>query len=894
MIIHFYLRYSTHFGQSLFVCGNQESMGGNDVAKARPLKYLDKDTWSGTVEMDLTDLVEPIKYFYLVREKEDEITEPPGNRVIDTSVIETVHLSLYDTWNDGGGAQNAYLSSAFCKVLLPDTHRQVLIASFSKELPRFTHEFRVKAPMLGKDELLFIAGAGPGLHEWETTNPILLSRIGDWWVARLERLAGSTPLAYKYGICRKKDTAFLAFEEGDNRILPAGKEENGLVVVEDGFVRLKKDPWRGAGVAVPVFSLCSNKSFGVGEFTDLHILVDWAKLTRLKLIQLLPVHDTTATHTRRDSYPYSAISAFALHPLYINLESVAGMDYEHLVKPLARKRKQLNELPEVDYEQVMRFKLSALRELYQAQKEVFPTGKGFREFFDQNKKWLVPYAAFCFLRDKYGTADFKKWRSHAAFDAQGIHRMVSPSQKHYDDIAIHYFIQYHLHLQLASAARYANSNGIVLKGDIPIGIYPHSVDAWMEPHLFHMEEQAGAPPDAFAVKGQNWGFPTYNWARMQEDHFEWWRKRFAQMNRYFDAFRIDHILGFFRIWSIPAHSVEGIMGRFVPALPIHINELFERRISYDRYRYTRPFITEEILKELFGDQLEEVRPIYFGNGELKEEFNTQRKVEEHFAGLTDPDLRIRQSLFDLISNVILFEEEGSHGQRFHFRINMESTSSFKALDAFNRDQLRALYLDYFYQRQEEMWRKEAMQKLPLLKQSTGMLVCGEDLGMVPHCVPEVMKQLGILSLEIQRMPKKTTEEFFHPHDAPYLSVVSPSTHDMSTIRGWWEEDGAQRQRFYHTILGHTGDAPVYCEAWINKEIVVQHLHSPAMWSIFQLQDIMGISGSLRRENPHEERINLPSDPDHYWNYRMHIKLEDLIKEKGFNEELRAAIEAAGR
>ncbi len=459
---------------------------------------------------------------------------------------------------------------------------------------------------------------------------------------------------------------------------------------------------------------------------------------------------------------------------------------------------------------------------------------------------------------------------------------------------MHYFTQYHLHLQLKEATAYAHKNGIVVKGDIPIGIYRNSVDAWMAPELYNMDAQAGAPPDDFAVKGQNWGFPTYNWKAMQEDNFTWWRQRFEQMSTYFDAFRIDHILGFFRIWSIPLHAVEGIMGRFVPAIPVHINEFFERNISYDWYRYTKPFINDDVLYQLFGEDTTAVKENFLLNNELKEAFNTQRKVENYFAALNDSENKIKYGLFNVLSNIILFEEEASQGQQFHFRIGMEQTLSFQNLDMHSQNALKELAVNYFFRRQDEFWKKEAMNKLPGLKRSTNMLICGEDLGMVPHCVPDVMQQLGILSLEIQRMPKQSNAEFFHPNDAPYMSVVTPSTHDMSTIRGWWQEDAAKTQRFYNTVMGRYGEAPYFCEAWVNKEIVLQHFYSPAMWSIFQLQDLLGINEILRRASPDEERINIPANPNHYWRYRMHFTLEELLKEDAFNEEVKGYVVASGR
>ena len=300
------------------------------------------------------------------------------------------------------------------------------------------------------------------------------------------------------------------------------------------------------------------------------------------------------------------------------------------------------------------------------------------------------------------------------------------------------------------------------------------------------------------------------------------------------------------------------------------------------------------LIDLFEDQKDAVKKTFFNGLKLKEKFNTQRKVEAHFKTDKTFDNKVKQGLYDLISNVIFFEVPDSNGQEFHFRFAMQDTYSFKNLDRHSQKELTAIYVDYFFHRQDDLWKKEALKKLPGLKSNTAMLVCGEDLGMVPHCVPEVMEQLGILSLEIQRMPKKTGAEFFHPKDAPYLSVVSPSTHDMSTIRAWWEEDSFKTKHFYTHLMEQNGKPPLYCEPWINKEIILQHLYSPAMWAVFQLQDLMGMSADIRRKDSGEERINNPAESEHYWNYRMHINLEDLLKETGFIEEFKSYIEKSGR
>jgi len=897
MKIQFYLRFHTSFGQTLWISDNGILSGSNLAQEAIAMSYLNDDFWTATVKID-DKKASSFHYKYILQNQDGEIIPEWGNdRVIDLPKGEIDEIEVSDTWNHAGEYENTFFTAPFTEVLLKNKKGKLK----AEDDKNFTHIFRIKAPLLEKDETICLLGAGTRLKNWSTERPVLLGRKGNWYSVSLNLAEENFPLAYKYGVFNTEKKEFVRFEEGNNRLLFGGVFHKRIKYIHDGFVRLPNNTWKGAGVSVPVFSLKSKKSFGIGEFTDIKLLVDWAKKTGLKLIQILPVNDTTATHTWLDSYPYAAISAFALHPVYINLAKVAGKKYEHKIKLLKKKQKQLNDLPEIDYETVMKFKLSVLKELFEECKSDTFGEAGYKEFYEHNKHWLIPYAAFCHLRDKYGDSRFEKWKSHSVYKEKEIKKLLQPGSTAYADMQLYFYIQYHLHVQLKEAADYAHKNGIILKGDIPIGIYRYGCDAWVAPGLYEMDMQAGAPPDDFAVKGQNWGFPIYNWKKMQEDHFDWWRSRFQQMSNYFDAFRIDHILGFFRIWAIPSHAIEGICGHFVPAIPVDITEFGEKGIWFDYDRYTQPFITDNVLKEIFGDYSEQVKNHYLklnarGDYEMMPQFETQAQIDNHFSGkeVSEESKRIKDGLFDLITNVILIEEKNSKGKKFHFRINMEKTFSFRHLEWNTQQKLKNLYVDYFFKRQDDYWKKEAMHKLPYLKQATNMMICGEDLGMVPHCVPEVMKQLGILSLEIQRMPKDSHKEFFRPADAPYLSVITPSTHDMSTIRGWWEEDRAKTQRFYNHELNQWGQAPYFCEAWINRAIVLQHLYSPAMWSIFQIQDILGMSETLRRENPHEERINIPANPKHYWRYRMHLFLEDLIKEKDFNNELREYITNSGR
>ncbi len=807
------------------------------------------------------------------------------------AAYERPELLVLDVWNHAGYVENAFYSQSFKGVLLADNFTEV--KTLAPQNP--THTFRVKSPLLGHDQTVCLLGEGPALGHWNTLSPVLLGRAKgeDYFSVQLDLRGQPFPVAYKYGVFDVGTKSFVRHEDGANRILSDAVASDKHTLVNDGFVRLPAGTWHGAGVAIPVFSLRSENSFGVGEFLDLKPLADWGKQAGLKLIQLLPVNDTSATHSWKDSYPYAAISAFALHPLYLNLAAVASAKNQKLLKKLEPERQRLNALDTVDYEAVMQAKTGLLKQIFPLQKAATFRSREYKKFFAENKHWLLPYAAFCFLRDQFGTVDFSQWPEHQKFEAQKI-AALAPGN---DEIAFHCFVQYHLHQQLKDATAHVHAAGLVLKGDLAIGVHRHGADVWQQPELFHRDRQAGAPPDAFAAKGQNWGFPTYNWPRMAADGFAWWKQRFAQMGNYFDAFRIDHILGFFRIWSSPAHAVEGILGYFVPAIAIEQTEFSARGIPFDRDRLTRPLITDAVLREIFGDEADSIRREFLGKNDvghysLKLEFATQRQVENHFAALeqNDRNTKLKTGLFDLISNVILFEVEG----KFHFRFAMEQTWSFKNFPADAQAKLRDLYVDYFFRRQDDFWMHEAMQKLPALKRVTNMLICGEDLGLVPACVLEVMRDLGFLGLEIQRMPKAMGVEFSRPASAPYLSVVTPSTHDMSTIRGWWVEDRERTQKFFNHELGLPGEAPASAEPWIVQTIVRQHLVSPAMWSIFQLQDLLGTDGGLCRANVAAERINVPAIPNFYWRYRMHRTLEKLLQADEFNSHLKELVASSGR
>ncbi|MCX5857112.1 MAG: 4-alpha-glucanotransferase, partial [Deltaproteobacteria bacterium] len=649
----------------------------------------------------------------------------------------------------------------------------------------------------------------------------------------------------------------------------------------------------------------TEKGLGVGEFPDLKPLADWAKQMGFQMIQLLPVNDTSVCLDWTDSYPYSILSVFALHPLYLNLPDIEGLS-ESMIREINDIAKQLNGKSVVDYEAVMSAKMAFLRRIFAAQAADFLASATFQAFLEEQTDWLRPYAAFCCLRDRHGTSDCRNWGKFSRITPAAIDQLTDPGAPHAREVAFHYFIQYHLHQQLLAAAQYARERGVVLKGDVPIGVDKASVETWLYPDGFKMDTAAGAPPDDFAVEGQNWGFPTYDWQAMAAGGYNWWQRRLTHLSRYFDAIRLDHVIGFFRIWEIPGHAVTALRGRFNPAIPLSRDEL-EAAGMKDVDALCEPCITACSLAQIFGGQAEEVIREYLepsGTGcyRFRPEFDSQDKIAAHFfSRLHDPEApkdeqhRVLHNLFRLHDDVVLIPDKPGEHMFFHPRIAMDLTFAFQALNTETQAILRRFYQDYYFERQESFWAEGARVKLSALKSATEMLICGEDLGMVPRCVAKVMGDLGLLCLRIQRMPAEPGMAFGAPAAYPYLSVATPSSHDMSTIRGWWEEaDRALIQIYYGQILGHQGVAPKICEPRICREVIALHLSSSSMWAVFPIQDILGMSADLRRPDPREERINEPATCHYHWNFRLHRTLEDLLSQQQFIAEVREMVCSSGR
>lgn len=896
MNLYFQLKYRTNWGEDVRLLGSITELGENNPDEAIVMKTADGENWYVEISAELPSETY-LSYTYLIFRGGIPIRKEwdAFSRTIQLRSTPSHAYHSFDQWRELP-SEAVFYTNAFTKNLIARKRGFPIQRTYPKALV-----FKAFYPRVPNGYCIGLLGDHPALGGWNPEKVLLLNDATfPEWRIELDASRLCYPIEYKFVLYDMRDRSLVAWEKGNNRKLrepQIGPNETALIA--DHFLTFPLPEWKGAGVAIPVFSLRSGNSFGIGDFSDLKLMIDWAVFTHLKVVQILPIYDTTITHTWADSYPYNSISIYALHPIYLSLEKMGKLNSVTENIRFKELKTKLNSLTEVDYESVEHSKWDYFQLLYLQDGESILKSESFGSFFQANKEWLIPYAAFSYLRDQYHTADFNEWPRFSVYVQAEIEKLANPSSKEYSKIAFYYFLQYHLHLQLSEVTQYAHSKGIVLKGDIPIGISRYSVEAWKEPHYFHIGRQAGAPPDDFSANGQNWGFPTYNWETMAHDNYRWWIQRFQKMAEYFDAYRIDHILGFFRIWEIPTHAVQGILGQFSPALPLSAEEIESYGLTFQLERFTKPTFQESFLEDFFGSEVKFVKRTFMqsskepGYYQMQVSFDTQRKIEAYFEEmnakkvLLPKQVRMRDKLYHILCDV-LFISDHKEPQLYHPRINGQKTAVYQSLSESERAAFDRIHEDFFYHRHNEFWYQQGMQKLPQLISSTHMLVCGEDLGMIPACVPRAMNELQILSLEIQRMPKGWTE-FANPSEYPYHSVSTLSTHDMSTLREWWQENPSSTQRYFNLMLVHQGIAPSEASGELCEEIIRRQLTSQSILCILSFQDWTSIDATIRNPNIGKERINTPSNPKNYWRYRMHLTLEKLLKSDTLNYKIRGLI-----
>ena len=912
MNLKFHVEYQTVFGQELVLNVVAENIKKGQTVSEYRMQTVDGQSWECEVKYRASSLPTAVNYFYTVVSGEN--VERREWRVVGHRLELNVDgeqgkktFHIYDHWIDT--PEDAYLYTSAVTDCIVNKQLDKPKTTRAQKVVRL----KVRAPQLRKGESLMIIGGDAQLGNWQPQQGMkMIEHQTNEWMADIDasRLFDNR-LEFKFAAVLDGK---YRWEQSDNRVVMVPEVKDGDVIVYD-----LPQAWfdipalKCAGTLVPVFSLRSATSFGVGDFGDLKKMIDWVTETGQRLLQILPINDTTITHTWTDSYPYSCISIFALHPQYADLTALPQLADKAVAEEMEALRKELNALPQIDYERVNDAKKRYLRMLFEQEGKKVLATKAFKDFFAETEHWLVPYGQYCFLRDTNGTADFSKWKGHTTWDEAARTELSQPRSKAYKDVAFYYYVQFILSQQMREAHEYAKAHNVILKGDIPIGVNRYGCDVWSEPRYFNLNGQAGAPPDDFSVNGQNWGFPTYNWEAMIADGCQWWVRRFQNMSQYFDAYRIDHMLGFFRIWEIPGDAVHGLLGHFSPALGMSREEIEGYGLHWQEELFTTPFITDWVLDRIFGQNADMVRDHFVEKKDdnhyrMRADFDTQKKIEAFFAELTtthhvgfeylqswqQQDLNnLRDGLYALVSDV-LFVRDHRDENKFHPRISVQFDFIYENLWDSDKAIFNRLYNDYFYRRNNQFWYREAMKKLPLLTNATRMLVCAEDLGMVPDCVPWVMNELKILSLELQSMPKDPTVRFGHLSRNPYRSVCTISSHDMPTLRQWWDEDWNRTQEYYNTML-HRGDAaPHPLPGWLARDILSRHLTSPSMLCILSIQDWLAMDEKLRLPDADAERINIPANPKHYWRYRMHLSIEQLMENKEFNDNMRELIVNAGR
>ena len=800
-----------------------------------PMVSSDRRMWRCAVGLDCSGSGSVRFRFRLECDGKTADSEQRGFFHLST-IPQTGDVTLYCRWNTDGITPWLY-SSAFKDCLFAHSVDEVREpVGNGRWLFLNVPEY---VPPIGKR--LLLVGSSSALGRWNPSDGVPVKRTGCYsWQARVDADSVTFPMEYKF-VLQDEKTLDVVWEAGANRCL-FSSDKTGHAVVEESPLRLPSNAGRVGGVVIPVFSLRSRTSCGVGDFGDLRRMTDWAASVGLHVVQVLPVNDTTRSGTWTDSYPYNGISVFALHPMYIDLCALKPLKDKLLAENFHQTFGRLNSLAAVDYEEVNREKDAYFRVYYRQEGEQTEKSPEYAAFINAEKKWLQPYCYFRFLQRHFGTSDFRCWPHFNCYDRVEIERWIE-NEGYGEEVRYYAFVQYLLYRQLSEVHAHARRCGVVLKGDIPIGVSRDSATAWSNPRLFNFDGQAGAPPDYFSADGQNWGFPTYNWQEILKDGGQWWQERLRYMAHFFDAYRIDHVLGFFRIWEIPRSYVSGMVGHFNPALPLD---------------------EEEIRKLGFKAAID--APQESGDGNIPEE-------------------ELKERLF--------FADSHERG-KYHPNIGAKGTRAYAKLSESDRDAYNRLADDFFFHRHDALWTEGAVRKLLLLTHATDMLPCAEDLGMIPDCMRTVLNFIHILSLEVESMPKYSRGRFADVMQNPLLSVDTITTHDMQPLRLWWQKNREAVCEYYNQVLRHEGNAPQEMSGSLCAEVLLRHLASPSLLCVIALQDWLAMDERLRSDDVEGEQINKPAVARHYWRYRMNINIEELEADASFCSALKTLLARTGR
>ncbi|MDR1505725.1 MAG: 4-alpha-glucanotransferase [Treponema sp.] len=664
----------------------------------------------------------------------------------------------------------------------------------------------------------------------------------------------------------------------------------------------KKDE-RRIGVAVPIGALRGSESAGVGEYLD---LIEFSVLCAemgVGLIQILPVNDTG-----HESSPYSALTAFALHPLYIRLGDLEeAADYRQKIAALGRKFDKERRFP---YRQVLRAKMDLLREIYNANAGAIArdakTG-GLSAWIGENP-WVKAYAVFRRCKEANSEKSWKEWArpgteiAASAASEGGMDAVVETLWAKPELRAEHLFwawLQKALDSQFSRAAGAVRNAGILLEGDLPILMNEDSCDVWVHRNIFKLDLSSGAPPDMYSPNGQNWGFPVYDWEEQAGDNYAWWKNRLKAAEKYYDAYRIDHVLGFFRIWASSRADNSSTLGRFIPYVPVERGELEKLGFDPGRIRWlSQPHIPTGELWDAIRAGSGDPEPGFVLNPQELLELEARRAFDAALHRIGEEELWLFKETIhgekDIYAQGLHPAAAGYLVKAWQNRLFVEydkdmffpvwyyrHSRAYASLGEDERKSLEAL-LEQHRTDSEKIWEKEGEKLLSVLVNASPMLPCAEDLGAVPDCVPKVLSALGILGLRVIRWFRRWDEEGqpYVPFDKyPELSVCTPAVHDSSTLREWWNQEADQEH--FSAFIGVPSLPKVYNPG--TAKVILRHAAAAASrFRVFQIQDLLDLSSKWCSPDPASDRINVPGTANEFnWTYRLPASMETLAGDSEF-------------
>ena len=669
------------------------------------------------------------------------------------------------------------------------------------------------------------------------------------------------------------------------------------------------------GVTVPLGALFTNDNPVIGEFPDLKLFADFCKKAGFSLIQLLPVNDTGT-----QSSPYSGLSAFALHPIYIRLNQIA--EFKNLYESDCNFKTDYDNFLNnhkyclrYNYDEILNGKIDLLRKIFSSTED-YKSKTPSKQLFTwiKNNEWVKTYAVYKALKWDYMQSSWKQWKKEdqKKSEAEILELWEDKSKK--TEHLFYAWLQMIADNQFSDAVKYVHNQKILLKGDMPILMNEDSCDAWANPQFFNQNLRAGAPADGDNALGQNWGFPTYNWKNLKNADYSWWKGRLKVASKYYDAYRLDHILGFYRIWAIPGDDVNALNGHTEPFAFIKKTELYDLGFDDNRIRWiSSPHIPTHVIEYITWnhEQAHKVLSKFcnqIGSEELwlfKPEIKGSKAFyEADFSGLCHPDAigRIQNVLVEYWSNRTLLEISKD---KYVPLWTYSRSTSWQTLNDDEKNKLLGVF-ENLNSKNEKLWAKQADEIFTAITKDLDMIPCGEDLGVNIECVPKVMEKHDILGLRVVRWCRdweKPGQPYVDFKDYTPLSVTTTSVHDSSTIRQWWEDEKDSAKAFvfanpaYFGIKADLSDSVLEQKSMeiaqkdFSTEIAHAIMHasfsSASLWNISPLQDYLYMEEKYWLSDAKDERINIPGTVSSFnWTYRLPASVETILQDESLIKKIK--------